>query len=444
MKIQIPDNANEIIHTLQDAGFEAYIVGGCVRDAVLGKEPDDWDITTSAKPEDVIALFPRTIETGIQHGTVTVMFGKEGYEVTTYRVDGKYEDHRRPTSVTFTSSLIEDMKRRDFTINAMAYNDAEGIIDHFKGMEDLQSRTIRCVGKPEDRFDEDALRILRAVRFAAQLDFTIDENAKEAIRRQAIFLKEISAERIQVELTKLLLSNHPEQLMTAYELGITDVVLPEFDRMMQTPQHNKHHMYNVGEHSIHVIGEVPPQKALRYAALLHDVAKPMTLSADEKGDHFYGHSEKGVELAGRILSRLKFDNATTQRVKRLVQWHDYGMGERPSLKSFRKALSKMGADLFEDFVKIKRADILAQSNYMREEKLENLACLEDYYRHIMEAQQCLQLKDLAVTGTDLIQNGMKPGREIGQVLSYLLELVLEDPEKNRKDILLQLAATHHP
>ena len=437
-KINMPENANRIIHTLQQAGYEAYIVGGCVRDAVLGKEPDDWDITTSAKPEEVKALFPRTIDTGIAHGTVTVMFGKEGYEVTTYRVDGKYEDHRRPTSVTFTASLIEDMKRRDFTINAMAYNDVEGIIDHFEGMEDLAKHRIRCVGEPSERFDEDALRILRAVRFAAQLDFSIDEKTKEAIQRQAVFLKEISAERIQVELTKLLLSSHPEQLRTAYELGVTAIVLPEFDRMMETPQNNKHHMYNVGEHTLRVVQEVPPTKVLRWSALLHDVAKPVTMTTDERGDHFYGHNEKGVQIAKTVLKRLKMDNATIDRVKRLVLWHDYGMGECPSIRSFRKSLNKMGADLFEDYTKIKRADILAQSEFMREEKLNNLACLEDNYQQIMEEQQCLSLKDLAVTGKDLMEQGMKPGKEIGQMLQVLLEYVLEEPEKNQKDILLKI------
>ena len=438
-KINIPENANRIIHTLQSAGYEAYIVGGCVRDAVLGKEPDDWDITTSAKPEQVKVLFRRTIDTGIAHGTVTVMFGKEGYEVTTYRIDGKYEDHRRPTNVTFTRSLLEDMKRRDFTINAMAYNDEEGLIDHFEGMKDLERHRIRCVGDPAERFDEDALRILRAVRFAAQLDFSIEEKTREAIARQAQYLKDISAERIQVELTKLLLSEHPERLHTAYELGVTAVVLPEFDRMMETTQNNKHHMYSVGEHTLLVVEGVSPTKALRWAALLHDVAKPITKTTDENGDHFYGHNEKGVEMARDVLKRLKFDNATIDRVKRLVLWHDYGMGERPSLRTFRKGLSRMGADLFEEYVEIKRADILAQSAYMRKEKLQNVDQLEQYYRQIMEEEQCLSLKDLAVTGKDLMEDGMQPGRELGQVLQYLLECVLESPEKNRRDILLELA-----
>lgn len=440
MKLNMPANARRIIHTLQENGFEAYIVGGCVRDAILGKEPDDWDITTSAKPEEVKTLFRRTIDTGIEHGTVTVMFGKEGYEITTYRVDGKYEDHRRPATVTFTASLLEDMKRRDFTINAMAYNEEEGIVDHFDGIGDLQRQVIKCVGEPRERFDEDALRILRAVRFAAQLDFEIDERTQEAIKNQAVFLRDISAERIRVELTKLLVSKHPNRLVTAYELGVTTVVLPEFDKMMKTPQNNIHHMYNVGEHTLHVVEGVPATQTLRWAALLHDIAKPVTKTSDEKGDHFYGHNEAGAEIAKSILSRLKFDNATIERVKRLVFWHDYGMGQMPSLKSFRKSLSKMGADLFEEYVYIKRADTLAQSSYLRQQKMDNLAKLQEYYHQIIEEDQCLNLKDLAVTGKDLIEIGMKPGKELGIMLNYLLDCVLENPENNTKETLLTLAS----
>ena len=436
MKINMPENANRIIRTLQEAGYEAYIVGGCVRDAVLNKEPDDWDITTSAKPMEVKKLFDRTIDTGLQHGTVTVMFGKEGYEVTTYRVDGKYEDHRRPNSVTFTSNLVEDMKRRDFTINAMAYNDAEGIVDHFHGVEDLESHVIRCVGNPSERFDEDALRILRALRFSAQLDFEIDENTKEAIRNQAEFLKDISAERINVEFTKLLMSDHPERLITAYELGVTRIILPEFDAMMETPQVNRHHAYNVGEHTVKVIKAVPKDKALRWAALLHDVAKPVTQTNDGEWDHFYGHNEKGVDMAAGVLRRLKFDNATIDRVKRLVYWHDYGMGQVPKIKAFRKALNKMGKDLFEDYTYIKYADIMAQSNYHREDKLNNLEVLKEYYKEIVDKEQCVTIKELAITGRDLIDLGMKPGPMLGATLNMLLDKVLEEPELNDKEKLI--------
>lgn len=438
-KIVMPENAAKIIHILQKNGYEAYIVGGCVRDAILQKKPDDWDITTSAKPEEVKALFHRTIDTGIQHGTVTVMFDKEGYEVTTYRVDGKYEDHRRPKEVTFTRSLLEDMKRRDFTINAMAYNDEEGLVDHFDGRGDLERKIIRCVGNPGERFDEDALRILRAVRFAAQLNFTIEEKTRQAIREQAIYLRDISAERIHVEMTKLLISKHPEQLLQAYELGVTKVVLPEFDRMMETEQKNPHHCYTVGLHTIHVMENVKPTECMRWAALLHDVAKPDCKTTKDGIDHFYGHNARGEEMARTVLRRLKFDNDTLHRVMRLVYWHDYGMGQLPDIRSFRKSLNKMGPDLFGDYTDIKYADIMAQSDYMREQKLDNLEQLKKYYEQIREEQQCLTMKDLAVTGKDLIALGMAPGRELGMVLSYLLDVVLDEPEQNKKDKLLKLA-----
>ncbi len=438
MKINMPKNANLIIQTLQNAGYEAYIVGGCVRDAILGRIPGDWDITTSAKPEEVKALFRRTIDTGIEHGTVTVMMDKEGYEVTTYRVDGKYEDHRRPTSVTFTASLVEDMKRRDFTINAMAYNETEGVIDHFGGMEDLEKKVIRCVGEPKERFDEDALRILRALRFSAQLDFAIEEKTQEAIRNQAVFLKDISAERIHVELTKLLISAHPKRLLKAYELGVTKIILPEFDAMMETEQNNIHHMYNVGEHTLNVVEQVPATETMRWAALLHDVAKPVTKTSDETGDHFYQHNVVGMDVANQILRRLKFDNVTIGKVKKLVKWHDYGMGDTPSLRSFRKSLSKMGADLFDDYMLLKKADTLAQSDYMREQKLENLAVLQGYYEQIMRKQQCLSIKELAIDGKDLIAMGMKPGKDMGEMLQCLLETVLDEPSLNTVETLSEI------
>ena len=273
VRIQIPEHAREVIATLQNAGYEAYVVGGCVRDSILGRVPQDWDITTSARPEEVKALFHRTIDTGIRHGTVTVMMDKEGYEVTTYRIDGVYEDGRHPREVTFTPSLREDLKRRDFTINAMAYNEEEGLVDLFGGMEDIEGGVIRCVGNAAERFNEDALRILRAVRFSAQLGYGIEEETGRAIRELAENLKRISAERIQAELIKLLVSPHPDTLRVAYEMGITKVILPEFDRCMETPQNHPHHCYSVGEHLLVALQTVEPRKELRLVMLLHDIGK---------------------------------------------------------------------------------------------------------------------------------------------------------------------------
>ena len=305
MRIQLPVKVDNIIKTLEAAGYEAFAVGGCIRDSVLGRTPQDWDITTSAKPQDVKRLFSHTIDTGIQHGTVTVMLEHEGFEVTTYRIDGEYEDARHPKEVTYTVNLLEDLKRRDFTINAMAYNESRGLVDAFDGMGDLQKKVIRCVGNPKERFTEDALRMLRALRFAAQLGFEVEEQTFAAIRELAQTIEKISAERIQTELVKLLTSDHPELIREVYTSGISDVILPEFSVLMQTEQNNPHHCYTVGEHTIHVVQQVENQKVLRLAALFHDIAKPVCKTTDETGvDHFYGHPKEGAKMADPILVKL--------------------------------------------------------------------------------------------------------------------------------------------
>ena len=439
MKIQMPEAANYIIQTLMAHGYEAYIVGGCVRDSVLGRTPQDWDITTSATPEQTKALFRRTIDTGIEHGTVTIMMDHVGYEVTTYRVDGKYEDHRRPKEVTFTASLLEDLKRRDFTINAMAYNEQEGLVDIFGGAEDLRRGIIRCVGVPQERFDEDALRILRAVRFAAQLDFEIEAKTRQAIREKAEFLRDISAERIQVELTKLITSDHPERIIDAYELGITAIVLPEFDTMMETPQHTVYHKYDVGRHTVAVMQNIDATPVLRWAALLHDSAKPECRTTDEQGvDHFYGHPKAGKAIARRVLRRMKLDNDTIQRVERLVEWHDFGLDGTVTKKTLRQALNRMGPDLFDDYAKLRRADMLGQSDYMQEKKQQDYRHLLEMYREIWEAQECLLIRDLKLDGKDLIAMGVQPGPDMGKILNDLLQQVLEEPQLNTKEKLKEL------
>lgn len=446
MKIHMPRNVKKIIEILQSHGYEAYIVGGCVRDAIWGKEPHDWDITTSAEPMEVKALFKRTVDTGLQHGTVTVLMrnadsGKsEGYEVTTYRVDGKYEAHRRPANVAFTRSLSEDLLRRDFTINAMAYNDANGLVDLYDGVRDLKEGIIRCVGNALHRFDEDALRILRAVRFAAQLDFRIEEDTRQAIRVKKEYLGEISAERIQVELTKLLVSAHPEKLIDAYELGITQVVLPEFDAMMETRQNNPHHCYSVGEHAIVAVENIEADMALRWAALLHDIGKTKTHTVDENGiDHFYDHARLGVPMARDVLHRMKLDNNTIKRVLRIVEWHDYGMGIHMKKSTLRKAIYKLGGiAYFPDILQIRYADTLAQSEYQREEKLEHIKRMEQLYEEIKASEDCLTVRDLKLDGTELRKLGVEPGRQMGEILKKLLEDVLENPEHNTKEYLTGL------
>lgn len=448
----MPAGARYIIEQLNNAGFEAYIVGGCVRDSLLNKYPNDWDITTSAKPEQVKQIFGRTIDTGIQHGTVTVVVDRMHagnvddnsevpytFEVTTYRVDGEYRDHRRPEEVTFTASLKEDLQRRDFTINAMAYNDQEGIVDIFGGMEDLDRGIVRCVGNPRDRFDEDALRILRAVRFAAQLGFIIDDPTRKAMADQAHFLSSISAERIQVELTKLITSDNPDMLVDAYELGLTAVILPEFDEMMKTAQNNPYHKYNVGIHTIEVMKHTPKDMTLRYSALLHDVGKPSTRTTDETGvDHFYGHQQKSADMARQILRRLRLDNNTINRACKLILNHDYGLSGIGD-KAFRRFLNEIGAENFLDFMLIRTADIAGQSDYRLEERLENLQRMKEMYQDFLDKKQCVTMADLAIDGKALIELGMKPGRELGQILRQLLDMVIENPELNTREQLEAIA-----
>lgn len=435
MQLTIPTPAEKILQTLDEHGYEAYVVGGCVRDSVLGRDPHDWDITTSASPEQVKEIFDRTIDTGIQHGTVTVMIDREGYEVTTYRIDGEYEDGRHPKEVSFTSSLEEDLKRRDFTMNAMAYNPSKGLVDLFGGMDDMENHVIRCVGNPMERFQEDALRIMRAVRFSAQLGFAIDDSTRQAITALAPNLKYVSAERIQAELVKLLTSPHPDYFRVAYETGITREFLPEFDACMETEQNTPHHCYTVGEHILHSTLNVPADKVLRLTMLFHDIAKPLMKTTDENGcDHFKKHAEKGETVVKGILRRLKFDNDTIDKVTRLVRWHD----ERPepSMKAVRRAVNRIGEDIFPMYLVVRKADLLAQSTYRREEKLEHLMKIEECYNQIREEAQCVSMKSLAVSGRDLIQAGFKPGPEMGQLLNRMLDHVLEVPEDNTKEKLM--------
>ena len=438
MHIDLPQNVNFIIDRLYEHGFEAYAVGGCVRDSLLGRIPQDWDITTSAKPDQVKAIFNHTIDTGIQHGTVTVMLDHVGYEVTTYRIDGEYEDARHPKEVTFTSNLKLDLERRDFTINAMAYNHKTGIVDEFDGIKDLNGHVIKCVGCAHDRFSEDALRMFRAVRFAAQLGFEIEKETQDAIRELAPTMAKVSAERIQVELVKLLTSDHPEMMRNLYELGLTKVFMPEFDVMMQTPQNNKHHMYSVGEHTIHTLMNVRADKILRLTMLLHDVAKPVCITTDEEGqNHFKKHPAVGADMSRQILRRLKFDNRTIDCCCRLVREHD----DRPQItqRNVRRAMSRIGTELFPLLFEVKRADMLGQSLYKRDEKTAYIDEYERVYNEILSENQCVSKKDMKINGRDLIALGVEPGQKLGEILDKLYEMVLDDPKLNDHEKLIEHA-----
>lgn len=435
MKIALPRKVTMIINNLQLHGYEAFAVGGCVRDSILARRPEDWDITTSAKPEEVKRLFRRTVDTGIEHGTVTVLLGRDSFEVTTYRIDGSYEDSRHPTEVHFTNRLEEDLRRRDFTINAMAYNDEVRLVDVFGGMKDLNHHLIRCVGNPEERFSEDALRILRAVRFSAQLNFPIEPETAEAVRKLAPALGRISAERIRTELVKLLVSPHPERIQDAWELGITKVILPEWDEMCGVEQNTPHHKYDVAQHTIHALKNVKRDKILRLTMLFHDMGKPSMKTTDENGrDHFKGHALVSEEIARKVMHRLKFDNETIKKVTRLVCYHDYRVEATP--KNVRRAMNRIGVELFPYYLAVRMADAKAQSTYHRRDKIENIIAMRELYQEAILEDQCVTLRQLAVSGRDLMSLGMKPGRELGSMLSELLEYVIDDPRRNEKEILL--------
>jgi len=438
MKIELPLDVKNIIEILEENGHAAYAVGGCVRDSILGQKPKDWDITTSAKPEEVKALFKKTIDTGIQHGTVTIMIGKNGYEVTTFRIDGEYLDGRHPEEVCFTEDLREDLRRRDFTINAMAYNEREGLVDIFGGIEDLERRLIRSVGNPRDRFGEDALRMMRAVRFGARFDFEIEENTKNAIKELAPTLEKVSAERIREEFVKTIYSKCPERLVDYALLGLSDVFMKEWNVCLKTEQNTPHHCYNVGRHIIEVVRAIPEGKEkLKLAAFFHDIGKPWSKTTDANGrDHFKGHNELGVEIAEDIMRRLKFDNNTIKFVTTMVKYHDARPGK--SERAARRLLGKIGKENAVPFISLQMADILAQSDYMRDEKLMNVFDLEETFKTIIDRDDALCVKDLKINGGDLIAMGVQPGPAMGQILSELLEEVLKNPELNDRSKLMEM------
>ena len=399
VRIELPKDVRHIINVLMENGYEAYAVGGCVRDSILGRTPGDWDITTSALPMQVKTLFRRTIDTGIQHGTVTVMLGKNGYEVTTYRIDGKYEDSRHPKSVEFTSNLVEDLKRRDFTINAMAYNDEHGIVDAFDGMGDLKRKIIRCVGKAHDRFDEDALRILRAVRFSAQLGFDIEDDTAKAAKELAPTLVKISRERIHTELNKLLLSDNPDYFSVVYDLGVMKIIIPELENI------DAHKLDRI-QHFIKKTRAVLPE---RYAALLSCV---------------------DADTAGRILKGLKLDNATISMAAKLVKYYNMNpvvseaavrhyineVGENDALRIVDFNISICGSELNKGYTDMKKICVM-----------------------VKERGDCTELRNLKISGRDLMEAGFPAGKQLGEILQKLLCEVLDNPKFNEYNYLLKRA-----
>lgn len=431
--MRMPENVREILERLEQAGYEAWCVGGAVRDALLGQEPEDWDVTTGAPPEAVLDLFaPNALPTGLRHGTVTVGGGR-GVEVTTFRRDGEYLDNRRPDHVEFTRSLTEDLSRRDFTVNAIAVNLRGELADPFGGQEDLARRVLRAVGQPEKRFREDALRILRALRFSARLGFVIEPDTAAAIRRCAPLLENIAPERVRTELTGMLCGEHVLEVLLGYPEAL-GVVLPEILPCVGFDQHSVYHCYDVWEHTARAVAAVKPQPVLRYAMLLHDVGKPETFSMDEEGrGHFYGHWRRSVPLAQAALERLRVDNRSKQTILTLVERHDC---ELPlSERSVRRNLARYGEETLRLLLEVKRADNLAQAEAYRDRQT-LIRQWEDLLELVLAQGACFSLKQLAVKGGDLTDLGLR-GPAVGRALETLLELVIDEKLPNERGMLLE-------
>lgn len=435
MTMDMPKNVDIAINLLQSAGFEAYAVGGCVRDSLLGKTPNDWDITTSAKPEDMKSVFAdfHCIDTGIKHGTVTVVIDGEPLEITTFRLDGEYEDNRHPKSVTFTSDLGADLGRRDFTVNAMAYSKMTGTVDLFGGQNDLKNKIIRCVGDPDRRFNEDALRILRALRFASALDFEIEEKTAQSLLKNCALLGNISEERIAKELLKLVCGKGAKRILTDFAPVLFEI-LPELQPMYKNSHDNPHHCYDIYEHTLIAVESIDPEPTLRFAMLLHDCGKPAVKKFDENGvAHFYGHQRISAEISAQILARLKVSNKFRDEILFLVSNHDrWELYE--NTEKMPRYLSKFGLDGVLKLLKVMRADVLAQSPEYRY-RLDQIADAEEIAKNLAEQKPCLLLRELQINGRTLMDIGIPQGRKLGAVLAQLLDEVIDGVTKNTQEAL---------
>ena len=433
--MDMPKNVDTAINLLQSAGFEAYAVGGCVRDSLLGKTPNDWDITTSAKPEDMKSVFAdfHCIDTGIKHGTVTVVIDGEPLEITTFRLDGEYEDNRHPKSVTFTSDLGADLGRRDFTINAMAYSKMTGTVDLFGGQNDLKNKIIRCVGDPDRRFNEDALRILRALRFASALDFEIEEKTAQSLLKNRALLGNISEERIAKELLKLVCGKGAKRILTDFAPVLFEI-LPELQPMYKNSHDNPHHCYDIYEHTLIAVESIDPEPTLRFAMLLHDCGKPAVKKFDENGvAHFYGHQRISAEISAQILARLKVSNKFRDEILFLVSNHDrWELYE--NTEKMPRYLSKFGLDGVLKLLKVMRADVLAQSPEYRY-RLDQIADAEETAKNLAAQKPCLSLSELQINGRTLMDIGIPQGRKLGAVLAQLLDEVIDGVTKNTQEAL---------
>lgn len=435
----LPSYVKTAIDYLKTAGFEAYAVGGCVRDSLLGKEPFDWDLCTSAEPSAICEVFKdfNVIKTGLRHGTVTVRIEHNSVEITTFRTDGEYLDHRRPQKVMFVKNLKEDLSRRDFTINALCYNDSCGVIDLFDGKNDLENKIIRCVGDADKRFEEDALRILRALRFSSCLGFEIEKKTSEAIFKKMHLLKEISSERIRVELLKMLCGKDVEKVLLKYR-DVLAVIIPEIKKTFDFKQNNPHHIYDVYTHIVKATACVKGDENLKMVMLLHDIAKPDTVSVDQNGlYHFKMHPTLSCEQARGILNRLRFDNKSKEKILNHIYEHD---NRFPAVrKSVRKFIAKYDYDFFFEHLEIRLADTLAQSDYSREGNLYDLSEKKRIAHELLSENAQLSLKNLEIDGGILMAEGYPEGKILGVILRDCFEAVVCENIKNDKNELLEYA-----
>ncbi|WP_285945853.1 CCA tRNA nucleotidyltransferase [Thomasclavelia cocleata] len=438
INVEVPAPVNYIIQELEKCGHEAYMVGGCVRDSVLGRKPHDYDICTSATPDEILKAFPdeEIIPTGLQHGTVTILINKEPFEVTTYRIDGDYSDNRRPDNVTFTKNLVEDLRRRDFTINAMAYNPKTGLIDPFNGMEDIKYKKIRCVGSAEDRFNEDALRILRAIRFEAQLGFAGLPETMFEIERQYDRLKNISIERINSEFCKIVASEQFCVELVLYP-NVFSLFIPELKDLIGFQQNNPYHAYDVFDHTVHAIEKCESDDlVVRLAVFFHDFGKPHSYQDGEDGiRHFKGRGKVSAEITDSIMKRLRFDNETRNNVVELVYYHDatFEVGN----KYVKRWLNKIGEKQFRRLLEIRKADIKGQKPDYEESRIEKVNNIENILEEILSEKSCFSLKDLAVNGNDVKEvMKLKEGKDIGYWLNEILKRVIDGELENNKDDLV--------
>ena len=438
MNFEIPDGARRILQTLNSAGYEAYLVGGCVRDLLRGVKPHDWDICTSALPEETEQCFAdrRVIETGLKHGTVTVLEEGEPYEITTYRTEGPYSDSRRPDFVRFVPNLEEDLARRDFTMNAIAMDLEGNLRDPYGGADDIKSRLIRCVGEPDQRFQEDGLRVMRALRFAAVFGYEVEEQPARAVHENRAMLDRVAAERINAELCKLLVGKNAGDVLRQYP-DVFCQFWPELGPLVALEQNNPWHCWGGWEHTIHAVEGAPADVTLRLSMLLHDIGKPACKSTDDKGiAHFYGHPAVSARLADQMLRALKFDNKTRKRVVLLVERHDAQLPPRSHV--IRRWLNRLGPEAFFQLLEVKRADSMGQASEKVRGRLTGLDEIKAKAELILAERQCLTLKDLAVNGRDVIAAGVAPGPEVGLVLNGLLERVLSNEIINEREALIKI------